>query len=405
MENEVYWIWLQQCLGYAKKLGKTFKNFTDAKEIYEAENDDRRVTFGNLVAIKMAETDLSEAKETFDFCKEHKIHVITPQSEFYPKNLLAIEDYPLVLYVRGDYKCLKSELIIAVIGSRSASQYGEKVTEYLVSGLAQNNVLVVSGGAVGIDSVAHEAAINNSGKTVLVMGCGHGYNYLPENSELRKRVAQNGALISEYPPFFPVDQGSFPKRNRIISGMSDGVIVTEASKFSGTFSTVNHAIRQNKKIFSLPGDIISKKFEGSNKLIVDGAIPVFSGEGILREYGFTDVKKVKGFKDEVTFKEIDEEGSNSERSKRSHARGVSAKNKSPSEPHKTEIISENPKNIPEGISKNAQIVYNVMSEGVCELDEIIRNAQLEVRFVLSALTELELFGVISTDGPNKYRIN
>jgi predicted Rossmann fold nucleotide-binding protein DprA/Smf involved in DNA uptake len=120
--------------------------------------------------------------------------------------------------------------------------------------------------------------MDSGGKTLLVMGCGHGNGYLPENSDLRKRVASNGALISEYPPFSPVTRSSFPERNRIISALSKGVVIVEAAERSGTISTANWALKQGRDLFVLPGDIESGNFTGSNKLITEGATAVFSGD-------------------------------------------------------------------------------------------------------------------------------
>ncbi len=402
MDNAIYWIWLQQCWGYCKKTDKFTSAFKNAKNVFEAEDDEIKAVFSKSYTSELVKRNLEKAKEIFDFCKEHKIHVITPESEFYPEKLLTIEDYPLVLYARGNVKVLKSKLNIAVIGSRTCSAYGEEVTAKIVAGLSEKKVTIISGGALGIDSVAHRTAMENGSKTVLVMGCGHGYGYLPENSELRKAVASKGVLITEYPPFYPVDHGSFPKRNRIISGMSDGVLVTEAAENSGTFSTVNHAKRQKRTIFALPGDIISKKFDGSNQLIVEGAVPVFSGEAILQKYGI-ESKGDSFTKTETPFMNIEKRGKTA-RKRKASSKKKEAKETSKAE-NKTEKIKENRKNPPEGISKNAEIVYNVMSEGVCELDEITRKSALGVGIVLASLSELEIFGAVSKTGPNTYGIN
>lgn len=402
MDNALYWIWLQQCWGYARKTDRFSAAFSDAKSVFDATVEERRAVFSSSFSSRMNKKDLSKAEEILSFCKEHRIHIVTPDSEYYPKKLLNIEDYPLVLYVRGDVTVLDSELSIAVIGSRTCSAYGEEVTEKIVRGLAENKVTVISGGAVGIDSVAHRTAIENGSKTVLVMGCGHGYNYLPENSELRKAVANNGALVTEYPPFYPVDHGSFPKRNRIISGMSDGVLVTEAAENSGTFSTVNHAKKQRRTIFALPGDIISKKFDGSNQLIVEGAVPVFSGEAVLEKYGIkTDGDSFE--KTETPFLNIEERGKTARKGKASSKRKSVPKETEKAE-NTAEKISENRKNPPEGISKNAEMVYNVMSEGESELDFITRKSGLGVGSVLAAISELEIFGVITKTSPNTYEI-
>lgn len=408
MENEVYWIWLQQCWGYARKIDGFRSEFVNAQRVFEADDSEIRSVF-RRVAPDVMRRDLTKAKEIFDFCKEHKIHVITPESDLYPGKLLEIEDFPLVLYVRGDVTCLDRKISIAVIGSRTCSAYGEEVAKDVVAELAVNDVVVVSGGAIGIDSVAHRSAIENGGKTVLVMGCGHGYGYLPENSELRKAVAQNGALVTEYPPFYPVDPGSFPKRNRIISALSDGVVIIEAAERSGTLNTKKHALRQGRKVFVLPGDTKSGRFDGSNHLISEGAIPIFSGEDVLSHYGIVSKEKRDiAVKTGEPFEKIDEKGASAKKRKRTDKKSeyCSEKQKKSEifESITEEKISEKPKNPPEGISKNAQMVYNVMSEGESELDFITRKSGLSIGVVLAAISELEIFGVITKTSPNTYEI-
>ena len=403
MDNEIYWIWLQQCWGYGRKIDGFRSEFVVAKNVFEASDSEIKSVFRGNAPKELIKRDLKKAKEIYDFCKEHKIHVITPESDLYPDKLMEIADFPLVLYARGDVSVLNSELNIAVIGSRTCSAYGEDVAKDVVGSLSKNNVVVVSGGAVGIDSVAHRAAIENGGKTILVMGCGHGYGYLPENSELRKAVSQNGVLVTEYPPFHPVDEGSFPKRNRIISGLSDGVVIIEAAERSGTLNTKNHALRQGRKVFVLPGDTKSGNFDGSNQLINEGAIPIFSGEDILGRYGIKAEKKASvSEKTGIPFSNISEKGESAGYRKRKASE--KKREEKPKEKKTEEKVKEKQKNPPEGISKNAEIVYNVMSEGTTELDEITRKSALSVGVVLASLSELEIFGAVSKTSPQTFEI-
>ena len=409
MDERYYWLWLQSVLGYAGETKNLLDAFGTARNFYEAGESvwsdffkgKRKSLYENCKA-KSPE----DFKDVVDFCDSHELKIITPDSEYYPQNLLNIKNAPLALFVRGDYKCLNEGVPFGVIGSRTPCVYGEKAAVNIVSVLAEKGALVVSGGALGIDSVAHKTAIEHGGKTVLVMGCGHGYNYLPENANLRKAVTKQGAVISEYPPFAAVNQGTFPQRNRIISGMSKAVVIIEAAERSGTFSTANHAIRQGRDIFVLPGDIESGNFAGSNRLINEGAVPVFSGGDILVKCNL--IRKAEGFKGEKSgdaFAHINEkspEGKNF-RSKPRKKKQKIAEEKETQEkiPEKTENII---KNLPAGISKNAEIVYNIMSDGISELDEIKRKSELEVRHILVALTELEILGFAEAYAPNCYRI-
>ncbi len=405
MDERLYWLWLQYVFKPAGRIKECIDKYTSAKAFYEAGESEWEAFFGNKrkSAFKRAsEKSPEDFAETFDFCLKHGVHIITPDSEYYPKNLLTINNYPAVLFVRGNCKSLNEGVPFGVIGSRTPSVYGENAAWNIVKTLTQNGALIVSGGALGIDSVAHKTAMASGGKTVVVMGCGHGYGYLPENGELRKNAANMGAVISEYAPFSPVTQGSFPDRNRIISGMSKAVVIIEAADRSGTFSTANHAKRQGRDLYVLPGDIDSGNFSGSNKLISEGATAVFSGEDILKNCelfkGRVRFKTNKTGNPFVNINEKSEEGKKRTTKKKS---GTPKEKLEEKTQEKIEII---PKNLPEGISKNAEIVYNIMSDGINELDEITRKSALQIRHVLVALTELEMLGFAASDGPNLYKI-
>lgn len=404
MDNIIYWLWLQGAVGYAKDVRELISAFGDAKGVYEADcaQIKKAVIKGYRASTidRIKNEDIEKYYDTYDFCRKHNIHIITPDSEFYPKRLLEIENFPLALYVRGDYTCMNSENALGVIGSRTPSLYGEEATQTIVHQLCDNGVLIVSGGALGIDSIAHRAAVECGGKTVLVMGCGHGTGYLPENSVLRKRVAENGALITEYPPYYNVTPGTFPQRNRIISGMTSGVVIAEAAKFSGTFSTARHALKQGRDLFVLPGDIKSGNYEGSNQLIIEGAKPVFSAKDILP---WAKVTRTVTEKTGLPFENIELEASSY---KKRGKKKTSDNEKTETVIEKEEKNSEKIQKINmETISKNAEIVYNIMSDGICDSDSIIRESGLEVRKVLSALTELEMNGIILKVNADTYRLN
>lgn len=408
MDERLYWLWLQSVLGYAGKSKFLLDAFGSARNFYDAGEETWKELFGERK--KAYKNCKAKTPEDFadiaEFCDEHSLKIITPDSEYYPKNLLDVDNLPVVLYVRGDYKCFNEGDAFGVIGSRTPCVYGEKAAKNIVADLSCRDVLVVSGGAVGIDSIAHKTAMSSGGKTVLVMGCGHGYGYLPENSELRKRVTRQGAVISEYPPFTPVSPGTFPQRNRIISGMSKAVVIIEAAEYSGTFSTARHAEKQGRELYVLPGDIQSGNFAGSNRLITEGARAIFSGADILVAQGLLDeADAFKGQKTGNAFEDIDKKSSEG----RTHSKKTKRKKPEVAEENKTkEKFQEKTeniiKNLPAGISKNAEIVYNIMSDGVNELDEIKRKAQLEVRHVLVALTELEILGFAEASSPGCYRI-
>lgn len=409
MDDRLYWLWLQYVLGYGAKLKAFLEEFHSPKEFYDLGEEKWKAYFSRRKAQqkRALESKPEDFLKTLEFCDKHNLHIVTAQSEYYPQNLLTIEDYPALLFVRGDYTCLNFGVPFGVIGSRDPSVYGENCAKDIVTTLCESDALIISGGAIGIDSVAHKTAMLCGSKTVLVMGCGHGYDYLPENADLRKAVTHSGALISEYPPFTPVNKGTFPLRNRIISGMSKAIVIVEAADRSGTFSTATHALKQGRQLFVLPGDVNSGKYAGSNRLITDGATAIFSGKDVLKKCSLLTEKddtRVNG--DGNVFSLVDEVSAESKTKqlKRKRPSKKSTSNKEIEE-NKEEKIKIIPKKLPEGISKNAEIVYNIMSGGINELDEIKRKSSLEVRNVLVALTELEMLGFACADGPNKYRIN
>jgi DNA protecting protein DprA len=219
-------------------------------------------------------------------------HIHTWEDEGYPKLLAEIPDPPPVLYVRGELKP-EDAWAVAVVGTRRASTYGREVTRRLVSVLAQGGVTIVSGLARGVDAVAHQTALEAGGRTIAVLGCGIDLVYPPEHRELARRIAAQGALVSEYPLGTQPEPGNFPPRNRIISGLSLGVVITEAGRDSGALITADYAAEQGRDVFAVPGSILSAGCAGTNRLIQDGAKPVLDAADILQELNLTMVAEQK----------------------------------------------------------------------------------------------------------------
>ncbi len=211
----------------------------------------------------------------------NNIKTLTINDDLYPSNLKNIYDPPQTLYCIGDITLLNN-ISIAIIGCRNASHYGLKISKIFADKLSKSGLTIVSGLARGIDSEAHKNSIHNIGKTIAVLGSGIDVIYPRENEELYKEIIKNGGLIiSEYEPGTKPDKAYFPMRNRIISGISSGVLVVEAKKRSGTLITVNHALEQGKNVFVVPGNIDSLNSEGTNELIKEGAQMVTNYKEIL----------------------------------------------------------------------------------------------------------------------------
>ena len=213
-------------------------------------------------------------------------HVLTWESPGYPPLLREIPAPPPLLYVHGH---LEPEDVwaVAVVGTRRASAYGREVTRRLASDLARSGITIVSGLARGIDGIAHHAALEAGGRSVAVLGCGVDQVYPPEHRGLAQHIAARGALISEYPIGTPPEAGNFPPRNRIISGLSLGVLVSEAGLGSGALITADYATEQGRDVFAVPGSILAAGSAGANRLIQDGAKMVLEAADVLKELNLT----------------------------------------------------------------------------------------------------------------------
>lgn len=208
-----------------------------------------------------------------------KIEEISINSKEYPQNFKNIYDSPKKIYLIGN-KDLLYQKGIAIVGARDATKYGKKIAYNLAKELSEQNIVIISGLAIGIDSYAHKGSLEKG--TIAVLGSGIDNIYPKENLELAREIIKNkGCIISEYPLGTKPERLHFPQRNRIISGLSDGVVVIEASKKSGALITAEFALEQGKEVFAVPGDINKKQSEGTNQLIKDGAILLTSATDIL----------------------------------------------------------------------------------------------------------------------------
>lgn len=221
------------------------------------------------------------------------IRKITVDDAEYPKILKTLHRPPKALYLNGSFK-EEDDFAVAIVGSRRASMYGLEMGEKLGYDLALRGVTVVSGMARGIDSAAHRGALRANGRTIAVMGSGHGHIYPPENKKLYERIAESGAVISEFENDVKPLAQNFPIRNRIISGLALGIVVVEAAKDSGALITADFALEQGREVFAVPGKISSVTSEGTHELIKDGARLVQNAEDIMEELGLHEVEPERG---------------------------------------------------------------------------------------------------------------
>ncbi len=260
-------------------------HFPDPQTIFEVSESEllRIPGITPPLAKKILESEKSIDRE-MQILESAGLEIVTAASADYPQNLKQIFDPPPVLFIRGSL--IESDRFsVAIVGSRRPSQYGLAMADKLSRDLSSRNLTVVSGGARGIDTAAHRGALAAKGRTIAVLGCGADQVYPPENAKLFDEIAQNGAIISEFVPGCGPDAWRFPARNRLISGLSLGVVVAEGEADSGSLITAQHAAEQGREVFAVPGNVDNARSRGPHKLIKDGAKLVESAEDVLEELG------------------------------------------------------------------------------------------------------------------------
>ena len=213
------------------------------------------------------------------FCRHNGVQILAYTDAAYPKSLRQLSDKPLVLYVKGELP--QANYALAIVGSRRCSEYGVRAAGYFAKAMTRESIPIISGGAKGIDTAAHEACLQAGGVTVAVLGCGLDIVYPSENAKLFARIAEQGALVTEYPPGVPPAAANFPARNRIIVGLSQAVLVAEAGKRSGAVITANIAADEGREVYCIPGNIFDGSSIGCHELIRTGAKLVDMPQDIL----------------------------------------------------------------------------------------------------------------------------
>ncbi len=286
--NVESWVRLSLVPGmHGRRIRQLVSRFGSPEAVLEAEISElikvRDVELKLAVAIKEEREDLGRSLE---FIERHGIKVISFRDASYPENLKPYPTSPAILWVWGGILA-EDTRAVAVVGSRRATPYGKLMAERFGSELAERGITVVSGMARGIDTAAHKGALKTGGRTIAVLGCGLDIVYPPENRSLMESITGLGAVISEFPLGTRPLAGNFPKRNRIISGLSLGVVAVEASLNSGVFSTVRWAADQGRDVFAVPGDVNRRTSVGTNRLIREGAKLTTCIEDILEELNLT----------------------------------------------------------------------------------------------------------------------
>lgn len=398
MNGAVPWIRLQSTLGAGAALSEIIEYFGSAKALFDAGETEWRMSpvLVPRQIEKLCESTEAQANEVLATCKMNGWQVVPYDDPHYPERLRSIFNPPAVLYVDGELPDIDNSIVIGIVGTRRASDYAVKAADVMSRGIAERGAIVASGGALGVDTAAHNGAMLAGGKTIAVLGCGLGTKYLMENKPLRDAVVKNGALITEFQPFTPASKYTFPIRNRIISGISLGVLVVEASVKSGSLITANYALEQGRDVFALPCSILDPAFAGTNKLIDDGAIVATKPLDLLypyaEEYGvkIDEVKSVGKIMRETGDKSANVYGK---------ARDISFDNLQAGRKKR-----EARQKAAAELSGKTKAVFNALGEEYQSADEISRAAGLSIGEALTALTALEIAGLAASAGGKRYRL-
>ena len=291
-----YWVALSLIPGFGpQRFKKLYNYFASMKDAYEAFGSDLKDAGLEDKAIEKFLVYKNKINPDFELEKliKEKISVITIKDKKYPPPLNQIYSPPALLFYKGNIENY-NEFCLAVVGSRKVSPYGRQAIFEILPPLLKSRITIVSGMALGTDSLAHQCAVENNCMTIAVLGSGlDSENIYPKANKylIDKIISNNGMVISEFPIGTMPLKHNFPQRNRIISGLSKGVLIIEAAQNSGALITAQYALEQNKEIFSVPGSIFSANCAGTNKLIKEGAMPVLCAEDILEELNLTEVSR------------------------------------------------------------------------------------------------------------------
>ncbi len=288
MVSFLKWIWLaEKCGAGSSEMPKLIEKLGSVEAIFAADYDDfAEIGVSERLCEDLCDKSTEKAQKIINYCQSANVGITTYESYDYPTSLRSLKNPPAVLYYVGKLPDFNRCLCIAIVGTRKMSEYGMRAAYKIAYEVASSGAVVVSGMALGIDGVASCAAIAAKGRTVAVLGCGIDIAYPKEHKKLRDIIRQNGAVMTEYAPGTEPRGMNFPMRNRIISGLSQGTVVVDADKNSGSMITAKNAILQGRDLYAVPANIDSENSSGTNSLIRDGAQAVLCGNDIIRNYTY-----------------------------------------------------------------------------------------------------------------------
>lgn len=384
MNNSVKWIWMQKQFGIGTRRAHEalLKYHTPDNLLSLTETEIKEDTFLNdFQKGNILRRNFDTSMRIIIDATQKNIGVLTIEDDDYPERLKSIYSPPFVLFYKGDIKLLNQDYHITMVGTRNPNLYGIEAGCTIAHDLASAGVVVVSGLAVGIDITCHRAALDAKGKTIGVAVCGLDIDYPPTNRIIRNEIEQSSLVISEFAPKTPVESFNFKIRNRILSGLSQGTIIVECKRKSGTMLTASHALAQNRDLFAVPGNIFDPLSEGTNSLLLEGAEPAISAEQIMSRY-------IEIYGKELGFTKAQTDIKDKKEPNKENKMGRGTKKRIP----------------PDYLDEKQLLVFNVLLEGNANIDILVDKTDLESFEVLSVLTQLEISAIINAVPGGMYQL-
>lgn len=394
----LYHVWLQSVLGYeSPKARGVMEKFGGAKALYNSSYQEKLKArlFTEKELLRAGDKSLEKVQKAIEFCKLKGINILTYEDRLYPQRLKNIYNPPVVLYYKGKMPEIDTNVFVSIIGTRYATQYGMNLTLNLGYRLTRSGVNVVSGGAFGIDTQALIGSLKAGGNPVCVLGGGLDKYYPKQNTALFDEIAKRGLLISEYPLGTNPIPRNFPARNRIVAGLSLGTVVVEAPKKSGALITANLSLEQGKDVFAVPGNIGSEVSFGTNELLKMGASPLTSYYDVVDMY----IDRYPGKLRRLSQTKIElrsKQGTTPPRRREAKQKDDRTNNAG-----EKQDKPRQKKNI-EGLSENANKLYNSVGIELNTIDELAVKSGLEIKDALMALSELQISGAVERRSGGRY---
>lgn len=400
MASLKYWLWLT-----GRKLSGPLKlalldRFGEPDRIYYGEKEEYSLIEGitRAAVASLEDKSMDEANRILGDCQRLGLRILTLRDAEYPERLRTVYNPPLLLYVQGRLPLFDEEVAVAMVGSRKASPYALEMGEKLAFQMAGLGAVIVSGLAAGGDAAAHRGALRAGGFTAAVIGGGHDILYPRENRRLYEDIGARGVILSEYPPGTEHMGRHFPVRNRIISGLSLGVVVTEAPEQSGALITASRALDQGREVFAVPGPIYDPRCEGSNRLLEEGAHPALHAWGVLSCYANRFPQKIRAQRGDLPRRFGQDQ--KTEKSARPEEPVHTPRPERREPPERPVLVLSGD----HGLTDDQIRLVKALRGRTAQADELIEETGIPARRALSALTVLELDEIVTQDAGKQFSL-